>query len=788
MEPSEPKVVPKGVDCEVKPLSNASLSSNSETPPRVIRVAGDSKASFWKRDKDQFNGKRALSRGYLYRRPDRHYLQQTFHNGHKLEEIGLDNQLEYRHRDYYGRITYKKKDVLRYISPTECDAKHLIVQATPDVCKNQPAGDWRRVKIGGKVPIVLRLSEWALAPSNRGITHQRHFLGVLNMCLRVVLVTPALLILLSLPIEKAWVDSDFQESYTDFPNYFWDYPKYARNSLDMEPAPEYRPVKPNDRQELQNLSSKVRLLRPRQLVVLRDSQWVLDSNPSRRLPYIFISYTNEHFHTDTSEDGRQSIEQIAQAKAQEAGLQAYWLDFRCRAPTSDPDLLTADVHRLCDVIRGARGICVILPDLSLASKRVWGSRMWTLPEALLSSRQDIKFCSLEKTETLSKLDMTDEVWDDGDPDDGDNQPTRLLAEHYSSVLTLGRLELFSVALEALAHRFQRRALTDADLAYALMGLLHYRIQMRESESLFQGLARLSLANDSDRLVERMVCMFPKHNQQQENLFLALVERDQFQTHLWDVQPLCQVAGVGEDREVILDGCRGVSIRWKAFPQMKYKRSAGFRKFLAEIILRSGAYWSALGLALMIRYTVKYDNERADDSSNQDQDIVLVFLGALAIVFAFILSLAAPKSVRLLYGGRVTQSAPWLIGFEGVMPIDKLERIIFGNVDGPMIVRSNDKSADMSSRITDEVEHGRLTYEPSSTPFSERERGERIGKEPRWVRDSENPASVNDRPLLPKGHRFFTLVDTGSLTVSIFSAVRPPSVALICGREGGMLRT
>jgi len=788
MEYPELKAIPNVVDCQVKPLSDAPPSVNSDTPPRIIRVADDSKASFWKRDKDQFNGKRGLSRGYIYRRPDRHYLQETFHNGHKIEEVGFDNQLEYRHRDFYGRVTYKKKDVLRYISPTECDAKHLIVQSTPDVYKNQPAGDWRRVKIRGKVPVVLRLSEWALAPSNRGSDHQRHFLGVLHMCLRVVTVTPALLILLSLPIEKAWLDSDFQESYTDVPNYYWDYPKYARNSLDMEPAPETKPVKPDDRQQLQDLSSKVRLLRPRQLVVLTDSQWVLDSNPSRRLPYIFISYTNEHFHTDTSEDGRQSVEHMAQAKAQEAGLQAYWLDFRCRAPASDPDLLTADVHRLCDVIRGARGICVVLPDSSIESKRVWGSRMWTLPEALLSSRPDIKFCSPQKTETLSKLDMTDEVWDDGDPDDGDNQPTRLLAEHYSNVLTLGRLELFSVALEALAHRYQRKALTNADLAYALMGLLHYRIQMRQSESLFQGLARLSLANDSDRLVERMVCMFPNPNQQQENLFLALVERDQFQTHLWDVEPLCQVAGVGEDREVILDSCRGVSIRWKAFPQMKYKRSAGFRKFVAEIVLRSGAYWSALGLALIIRYTVKYSNLQPDDWFDQGQDIGLIFLGVLAIVFAFLLSLAAPKSVRLLYGGRVMQSAPWLIGFEGVMPIDKLERTIFGNVNGPVIVRSNDKSADPSAKTSDEVEHGRLTYEPSSTPFSERERGERIGKEPLWVRDSGNPASVNDRPLLPKGHRFFTLVDTGSLTVSIFSAVRPPSVALICGREGGMLRT
>ena len=754
----------KAVVCHVEPRSNGARCQHSETTPHVVNTP--SKWVFWKQEKDQFNGKRAMSRGYIYRRPDQKYLEKTFYSNRTLEEVGPERTtecVEYPHRDFYGRITYRKKDVLRYISPTECAPKHLIVQATTEVCKNQPAGDWRRVKLQGKVPIVLRISEWALAPSNREVGHGRSFFGVLYMCLRVILVTPVVLALLSLPIEKAWDDSDFQESYTEFPNYYWGYPKYARNGLDMQPALDTEDANAGGNQQMPSLSTKVRLLRPRQLVVLTDGRWELEPHPAKRLAYLFISYTNEHFHTDTSEDGRQSIEHIAQTKTKEAGLQAYWLDFRCRAPKSDPELLNADVYRLCDVIRGARGICVILPDLSIANKQVWGSRMWTLPEALLSSRQEITFCSPEDTEMLSKLDMTDEVWDDGDSDDGENQPTRLLAEHYSGVLTLGRLELFSVALEALAYRSQKNAHTKADVAYALMGLLHYRIEMRKSETLFQGLARLSLVNDSDRLVERMVCMFPKPDQQQENLFLRLVERDQFQTHLWDVQPLCQIAGVGDDDEVILDGCRGVSIRWKAFPKMKYKRSTSFRKFVAEIVLRSGGYWVAVGFPLVVIYGLDY-NYVINWGHDLARDIALIFLGVLAIMFAFLLALGVPRSVRQLYGGKVMQSAPWLIGFEGVMPVDQLERVIFGN------------------------RQGRLTYEPSSTPFCQRERDERIGTEPRWVTNSGLPGSADDRPPLPKGHRFFTLVDTGSLTVSIFSAVRPPSVALICGREGGMLRT
>lgn len=748
MEHSAIKNDSKAVDCRVQSLSDTSTPMDSETTPRVIKKHADSRWSFWKPNKDPFTGKRGISGGYIYRRPDRKYLEKTFYGDRKLEEVGFGTETEYTeypHRDFYGRVTYRRKDVLRYVSPTECTTRHLIVQATPEVCKHQPAGDWRRVKIRGNVPAILRLSEWALRPSNRRVDNRRSCFGVLHMFLRVVFVIPAVLLFLSLPFEKAWDDSEFQQSYTEFPNYYWGYPKYARNSLDMEPQAGL--ANSNQGQQSRSLSVKVRLLRPRQLIILRDGQWELDSQPSKQIPYVFISYTNEHFHTNTSEKGRQTIEFIAQAQAKEAGLRAYWLDFRCRAPGSDPDLLTADVNRMCDVIRGARGICVVLPDLSVASKRAWGSRMWTLPEALLSSRPEIKFCSLEKTEILSKLDMTDEVWDDGDPDSGDNQPTRLLAEHYSNVLTLGRLELFSVALEALAQRYQRNSSINAELAYALMGLLHYRIEMRKTETLFQGLARLSLVNDSDRLVERMVCMFPKPNLVHDNLFLRLVERDQFQTHLWDVEPLCQVAGVGEDGEVILDSCRGVSFRWKAFPQLKYKRSFGVRKLLAEVVLRSGAYWIVLGAVFITQ-------------------LRQVAAGVIAIMFAAILALAAPESVRTLYGGKVMQSAPWLVGFEGVMPLHKLERVVFGN------------------------NQQRLTYEPSSSPFCERKQDERIGVEPRWVTESENStsASAYPRPPLPKGHRFFTLVDTGSLTVSIFSAVRPPSVALICGREGGMLRT
>lgn len=203
---------------------------------------------------------------------------------------------------------------------------------------------------------------------------------------------------------------------------------------------------------------------------------------------------------------------------------------------------------MCDVIHGAEHNFVLLLDLTRQKKLAWGARMWTLAEALLARRQEIKFCSPSKSMTVSKLGVADHVWDYADALEGDHKPTRLLAAHYSSVLTLGRLELFTIALEARSSRHRNGSFSNGDIAYALMCLLHYHIDLDHFASHFQALAKRSLANDSDRLIECMVCMFPhpncRYTGSEGNLFLALTEADHYHTQLWDIEPLCRVAGVG----------------------------------------------------------------------------------------------------------------------------------------------------------------------------------------------------------------------------------------------------
>ncbi|KAI4183475.1 MAG: hypothetical protein LQ346_006318 [Caloplaca aetnensis] len=352
--------------------------------------------------------------------------------------------------------------------------------------------------------------------------------------------------------------------------------------------------------------------------------------------------------------------------------------------------------------------------------------------------------------------MTSRYW----KDKSEESPARILAEHYTGTTTLSRLELLSTAITALSNRYTSKDHTGADTAYAFMGLLHYRVDPDPTDDIFQVVARLSLLNDNDRLIERMVAMFPSPITDSRNVFKVLAEQDQYKTHLWDVEPRCTVVGLGDEPStVILDECRAVPIRWKRFPRMTYKRHMGMKKSIAELFVRSGAWWMITGYSLAFTYAPFFI---ANPGGEEKLYKYLVGVIGIFVGVGLLLSCLAPHAVLRLFGGQVLESTPHLVGLEGTMPIKQLEKIIFGD------------------------SRGRLTYEPSSTPFSFDNRDPifRKGEEPDWV--SKSQPELANPPLLEK-HHIFTLVDTGNLTVSIFQAKRPPTVALICGTEGGMLR-
>lgn len=152
----------------------------------------------------------------------------------------------------------------------------------------------------------------------------------------------------------------------------------------------------------------------------------------------------------------------------------------------------------------------------------------------------------------------------------------------------------------------------------------------------------------------------------------------------------------------------------------------------------------------------------NNNSIQDLHIHLVAVITIFLGMGLLLACLAPHAVLRLFGGQALESTPHLVGLKGTMPINQLERMIFS------------------------TSQGRLTYEPSSIPFTLKNRHPelRLGLEPPWVRDSR--PDLADPPILAQ-HHIFTLIDTGNLTVSIFQAQRPLTMVLICGAEGSMLR-
>lgn len=137
-------------------------------------------------------------------------------------------------------------------------------------------------------------------------------------------------------------------------------------------------------------------------------------------------------------------------------------------------------------------------------------------------------------------------------------------------------------------------------------------------------------------------------------------------------------GVGDEpNTVILNECRAVPIRWKRFPRISYKRHAGMKKLIAELAVRSGVFWIVTGYSLAFTYAPFF-------ISGPNSDKLYIYLAGIIIIFVgvgLILACLAPHAVHRLFGGQVLESAPHLVGLEGTMPIDQLEKMIFGDSQG-----------------------------------------------------------------------------------------------------------
>jgi hypothetical protein len=133
-----------------------------------------------------------------------------------------------------------------------------------------------------------------------------------------------------------------------------------------------------------------------------------------------------------------------------------------------------------------------------------------------------------------------------------------------------------------------------------MGLLRRRPKFEldkkseDSDSAFQALARLSLANDNDMLLERLMCVLPREPDQ--NWYSV---KDAYRSKLWDIYPSCQIAGVCEDNSVIIDGAFGATIHWDRFRKVANARRQGsWKRFACQIALHGAPYALIWGILLL----------------------------------------------------------------------------------------------------------------------------------------------------------------------------------------------
>ena len=522
-----------------------------------------------------------------------------------------------------------------------------------------------------------------------------------------------------------------------------DFGQLNRRELDEHFNPEHnRTLRPRYLCFLENPGDRVKL---RGFARRRVDEWMREKKSYSHPDYIFVAYTTKQFHG--TNDGKVLL-QLAERAARDAGLFAFWCSWVC-FPDVGGDELVEDVWRMSDIVRGAKKIAIVvghplgqrgpsdmihLKDMLLG----WGKRMWTLPEALLSPKGEevpVYVRGENQLRMIEKRSLAVQIWEDA-------PVSRQLMDHFEGSLILSQLELVVIALQCLNHRDTNDARIPGEMAYVLMGLLRRRPKVDPTDSAFQAFGRLSLANDSNMLLERLICVMPKDQHQAWH-----DTSDYYDAKLFDIYPTCQIAGIGYDDSVVLDGALGASIRWDRFERVAYTHKDALKRKISRVILQLTPLLLLIALILVsVKQTV---------------------VGLLLLLISGGILGASPYLVRLLFTGKLWDTQALLFGFEGYMDIATIETHLFG--------------ANMN----------RLTWSPFGSPLSRHKpgkHGECVGVDPTTDRDTaelvKNAYTAANRP---SDLKVFTLVDTFAMAVTMFLAERPPVAVLLCGAEGGMQR-
>jgi hypothetical protein len=502
-----------------------------------------------------------------------------------------------------------------------------------------------------------------------------------------------------------------------------------------------------------------RPLLPRYLCVLRQpgspacitsiNDVIASSVDHKDMTYAYIAFTGTQF---IGADGFKALHLLGDRATRDAGLPAYFVSISCMP---EVDLLEPMVYTLDSACRNAKVMVVALGNIinerTPISKfeliKDFGSRIWCRPYLIHAPKDALiqVYFRGEAPEThlsLSKTEFALLAWS------GEDLELALrLVDHYEGRLQLGPLEHFVLCAKFLQRGYTYEYL-PGDYHYVLMGLLQHRPAVEKTDNSLQAFCRICLANETDRLLERLICQLST----QSNQMWATAD-DIWGVNLWDIEPTCQVAGVAENSTLVVGGAFAASIQWDHFSNVDYVRYSSITRLVVATLLRSNPLIFALGLILRF----------AGPEKGRIPGIIILLLAAL-------MAILSPFLIRRFcsFDSKTHATQPCFLGVEGYVPIENLNHILFGEISDP----------------------GRLRWSPKSSVLSsnyETEFYECVGVDPTVSSSHATMLASMSKESQIGEPRLFTLVDTGSMNVTLFVARRPPVAVLCCGQEGGMQR-
>ncbi|KIK92279.1 hypothetical protein PAXRUDRAFT_584706 [Paxillus rubicundulus Ve08.2h10] len=510
-------------------------------------------------------------------------------------------------------------------------------------------------------------------------------------------------------------------------------------------------------------------LHPRRIKIYNagSESWEICSDPHRirHQRYVAISYRYKDIISgmvDDTERHRLEGEFVVKVETvmHSLGETAYWLDFEMiYGPVDEKN---KDIYRMADVYRGAQFTLIMLsPAEGVSEEMAWreyGERLWTLPEVLLSREVRFKMRDGDVT-PLTLHQLANRAY-------ANYHEESAIVNAYGLRDPLERLERLLMLKSALWRRksgdskppqeSRRVSRTnqqsppryEAEKVYALMGFFEHRIHPQAGETELQAFVRLSMANDNDRIVERMVSLLPLEIHPHAFWYS---EGDAWGTKLWDVETDIQVVGMTQGHALVLGGCRAASIRWKDFPNVAFATRPSYKRMIANYL--PNIFWELLAIGIYL-LSVEASLHNKTGSNTQSP-------GAVALlVISLVLMLFAPFLVSYGTSGRIVQAQPWLVGVKGLLSAEEVSELMYGGAVFAL---------------------PRTFYTPSGTLLSQTEKGQFRRGDPNQLED------LKGQVVRTADGDLYTLIDTLSATIYYFRAARPPTVCLYTGRESGMGR-